>query len=148
MRGISGRRKGFGREKRISFSVIKMCIRDRICAYQESRSGSSPSAAGIKKNGGLRSSNLFFNKKPRGSLCVSDCSCTDRAEDRRGQNSSCFRICRRNLKNESRLVTEPVSYTHLDVYKRQGHIIEQGTHELLLARHGFYAELYNSQFEG
>lgn len=31
---------------------------------------------------------------------------------------------------------------------KDGHIIEQGTHESLLARHGFYAELYNSQFEG
>ena len=31
---------------------------------------------------------------------------------------------------------------------KDGHIIEQGTHELLLARHGFYAELYNSQSEG
>ena len=61
----------------------------------------------------------------------------------------------------------PVSYTHLDVYKRQviahrlstiknadcifvmkdGDIIEQGTHEELLARNGFYADLYNSQFE-
>ncbi len=29
---------------------------------------------------------------------------------------------------------------------RDGHIIEQGTHEELLGRHGFYAELYNSQF--
>lgn len=31
---------------------------------------------------------------------------------------------------------------------KDGHIIEQGTHESLLARHGFYTELYNSQFEG
>ena len=31
---------------------------------------------------------------------------------------------------------------------KDGHIIEQGTHESLLARHGFYAELYDSQFEG
>ena len=31
---------------------------------------------------------------------------------------------------------------------KDGHIIEQGTHEALLARHGFYTELYNSQFEG
>ena len=31
---------------------------------------------------------------------------------------------------------------------KDGHIIEQGTHESLLSRHGFYAELYNSQFEG
>ncbi|GCE20531.1 ABC transporter ATP-binding protein [Dictyobacter kobayashii] len=29
-----------------------------------------------------------------------------------------------------------------------GSIIEQGTHEELLARHGFYADLYNSQFTG
>lgn len=29
---------------------------------------------------------------------------------------------------------------------RDGHIIEQGTHEDLLAKGGFYAELYNSQF--
>ena len=29
-----------------------------------------------------------------------------------------------------------------------GTIIEQGTHEELLARHGFYADLYNSQFTG
>ena len=30
---------------------------------------------------------------------------------------------------------------------RDGHIIEQGNHETLLARDGFYAQLYNSQFE-
>ena len=29
---------------------------------------------------------------------------------------------------------------------RDGKIIEQGTHTELLARGGFYAELYNSQF--
>jgi ATP-binding cassette subfamily B protein len=28
-----------------------------------------------------------------------------------------------------------------------GDIVEQGKHEKLLARSGFYAELYNSQFE-
>ena len=30
---------------------------------------------------------------------------------------------------------------------RDGHIVEQGNHEELLRRGGFYATLYNSQFE-
>ena len=30
---------------------------------------------------------------------------------------------------------------------KDGDIVEQGTHEELLARNGFYANLYNSQFE-
>ena len=30
---------------------------------------------------------------------------------------------------------------------RDGQIIEQGDHETLLAKDGFYAQLYNSQFE-
>ena len=31
---------------------------------------------------------------------------------------------------------------------RDGKIVEQGTHDALLAQGGFYAKLYNSQFEG
>ena len=31
---------------------------------------------------------------------------------------------------------------------KDGHIVEQGNHDQLLARGGFYAKLYNSQFEG
>jgi ATP-binding cassette subfamily B protein len=30
---------------------------------------------------------------------------------------------------------------------RDGHIVEQGNHKTLLAKGGFYATLYNSQFE-
>ena len=30
---------------------------------------------------------------------------------------------------------------------RDGDIVEQGNHRELLARNGFYAELYNAQFE-
>ena len=30
---------------------------------------------------------------------------------------------------------------------RDGNIVEQGTHDQLLARGGFYADLYNSQFD-
>ena len=30
----------------------------------------------------------------------------------------------------------------------KGDIVEQGTHDELIARGGFYASLYNSQFEG
>ena len=30
---------------------------------------------------------------------------------------------------------------------KDGDIVEQGTHEQLLAKNGFYAQLYNSQFE-
>jgi ATP-binding cassette subfamily B protein len=31
---------------------------------------------------------------------------------------------------------------------KDGNIIEQGSHESLLAKNGFYTELYNSQFAG
>ena len=30
---------------------------------------------------------------------------------------------------------------------KDGHIVEQGSHDELLAANGFYAKLYNSQFE-
>ena len=30
----------------------------------------------------------------------------------------------------------------------EGHVVEQGNHEALMKKNGFYAKLYNSQFEG
>jgi ATP-binding cassette subfamily B multidrug efflux pump len=36
---------------------------------------------------------------------------------------------------------------HLILVMKDGDIVEQGTHEDLLARGGFYAEIYNSQFD-
>ena len=30
---------------------------------------------------------------------------------------------------------------------KDGNIIEQGNHDVLMAQNGFYADLYNSQFE-
>ena len=65
-------------------------------------------------------------------------------------------------------ITDPVSYTHLDVYKRQslviahrlstiekadeivvvedGVIVERGTHNDLLEHRGVYAQLHKMQF--
>ena len=40
----------------------------------------------------------------------------------------------------------PRSATDLILVMNQGAIIEQGSHDELLAGGGFYAELYNSQF--
>lgn len=40
-----------------------------------------------------------------------------------------------------------IRYADLILVMKDGDIVEQGKHEELLARRGFYAELYNSQFE-
>ncbi len=39
-----------------------------------------------------------------------------------------------------------IKEAHVILVMRDGHIIEQGTHESLLSQNGFYAQLYNSQF--
>lgn len=44
-------------------------------------------------------------------------------------------------------LTRPRSFTTFP-RKDHGTIIEKGTHEELLAKNGFYADLYNSQFTG
>jgi len=41
-----------------------------------------------------------------------------------------------------------IRFADLILVMNKGAIIEQGNHEELLARGGFYAELYNSQFTG
>ena len=35
----------------------------------------------------------------------------------------------------------------LILFMKDGDIVEQGTHEKLLAKGGYYADLYNSQFD-
>ena len=37
--------------------------------------------------------------------------------------------------------------TDVILVMKDGDIVEQGTHDELLAKNGFYADLYNSQFE-
>lgn len=41
----------------------------------------------------------------------------------------------------------PVKNADLILVMRNGDVIESGTHEELMQRGGFYADLYNSQFE-
>lgn len=40
-----------------------------------------------------------------------------------------------------------IRYADLILVMKEGHIIEQGNHETLLSKHGFYHYLYHSQFE-
>jgi ATP-binding cassette subfamily B protein len=54
------------------------------------------------------------------------------------QNRTSFIIAHRlsTIRNADRIIV-----------MNEGDIVEQGSHEELLARGGFYASLYNSQFE-
>ena len=45
-------------------------------------------------------------------------------------------------------LTDDVSEADVILVMKDGHIVEQGSHDQLLAQGGFYAKLYNSQFEG
>ena len=40
-----------------------------------------------------------------------------------------------------------IKNANLILVMKDGDIVEQGTHDELLKKNGFYAELYNSQFE-
>ena len=52
---------------------------------------------------------------------------------------------RTSFVNAHRLST--IKYSYLIVVLNDGDVIESGTHEELLAKGGFYADLYNSQFD-
>ena len=63
---------------------------------------------------------------------------TQRAMDQLTQHRTSFVIAHR---------LSTIRNADLILVLKDGDIIEQGTHEELLARGGFYADLYNSQFE-
>ena len=54
-------------------------------------------------------------------------------------------VCNRQHWATHRLST--IRDADLILVMKDGDIIEQGNHEELLAKNGFYANLYNSQFE-
>ncbi len=63
---------------------------------------------------------------------------TQRAMDRLTENRTSFVIAHR---------LSTIRNADIILVIRDGDIVEQGTHEALLQKGGFYAELYNSQFE-
>ena len=63
---------------------------------------------------------------------------TQRAMDRLTEHRTSFVIAHR---------LSTIRNADLILVLKDGDIIEQGNHEQLLAKSGFYAELYNSQFE-
>ena len=63
---------------------------------------------------------------------------TQKAMDRLTEHRTSFVIAHR---------LSTIRNADLILVLKDGDIIEQGTHEELLARGGFYADLYNSQFE-
>ena len=60
------------------------------------------------------------------------------AMDKLSEGRTCFIIAHR---------LSTIKNADLILVMKDGDIIESGTHENLLAKKGFYAELYNSQFE-
>ena len=62
-----------------------------------------------------------------------------KAMDRLMKGRTCFVIAHR----QSTIVD-----SDLILVLDHGHIVEQGTHDELMAKNGFYAGLYNSQFAG
>ena len=63
---------------------------------------------------------------------------TQKAMDRLTEHRTSFVIAHR---------LSTIKNADLILVLKDGDIIEQGTHDELLARGGFYADLYNSQFE-
>ena len=44
-------------------------------------------------------------------------------------------------------VVSTIKNADLILVMREGDVVESGTHEALMAKGGFYADLYNSQFD-
>ena len=63
---------------------------------------------------------------------------TQRAMDQLTESRTSFVIAHR---------LSTIKNADLILVLKDGDILEQGTHEQLLAKGGFYADLYNSQFE-
>ena len=63
---------------------------------------------------------------------------TQRAMDKLTEHRTCFVIAHR---------LSTIRNADMILVLRDGDIVEQGSHEELLAKGGFYAEIYNSQFE-
>ena len=61
-----------------------------------------------------------------------------RAMDKLMQNRTSFVIAHR---------LSTIKNADLILVMREGDVVESGTHDELMAKGGFYAELYNSQFE-
>ena len=58
--------------------------------------------------------------------------------DRLTENRTCFVIAHR---------LSTIKNADLILVMKDGDVIESGTHETLMQKGGFYADLYNSQFE-
>ena len=90
--------------------------------------------------GCLRQENdRYATEHPRRRACVMTFGCQQNVADSEKLSGMCEAM-------GYALVGSPED-ADLILVMRDGHIIEQGSHDGLLAQNGFYAALYHSQFE-